>query len=60
MSGGGSMIEPYHKMFYFFFFDLACRTAQEDKGYKGFNKITIEILNVHECFAGWFTEKGSR
>ena len=54
------MIEPYHKMFYFFFFDLACRTAQEDKGYKGFNKITIEILNVHECFAGWFTEKGSR
>jgi len=44
-------------MFYFWIFDLACRTAQEDKNYKGFNKTTIKFLEVHDCFAGWFTEK---
>lgn len=44
-------------MFYFWIFDLACRTVQEEKGYKGFSKRTIEILNVHEYYSGWFTKK---
>ena len=42
-------------MFYLFIFILCCVNATDEK-YKGFNKITIEILNVHEEYSGWFTE----
>ncbi len=41
-------------MFHFFIFDLACITSN-DKKYRGFNKVTIEILVVHEVFWGYFT-----
>jgi len=43
--------------FYLFIFDLACCTAAEDKNYRGFNKLTIDILDVHDCFSGYFTTK---
>jgi len=43
-------------MFYLFIFGLACINAA-DKKYCGFNKLTIDVLDVHECFSGWFTEK---
>ena len=41
-------------MFWLFISDLALRTAQEDLHYKGFNKETIELLNMIEPLAGFF------
>jgi len=45
------------KTFWSWFWDLVCITAQEEPDYRGFSKATIEILNVHDCFSGWFTER---
>jgi len=42
-------------MFYLFIFILCCDTAAEDKNYRGFNKGTIEILDVHDVLSGYFT-----
>ena len=44
-------------MFYFFIFELCCITVKEDRKYCGFNEITIQFLDVHDFYSGWFTEK---
>jgi len=44
-------------MFYIFLIDWCCLTAIEDKNFCGFNKITIQFLDIHEFTCGWFVEK---
>ena len=43
-------------MFWLWFIDLACRTAQEDPLYRGFNKETINLLNEIEESEGFFAQ----